>query len=72
METVDVESYSCRIYDRWGGLVFETDDIDQGWNGSVNGSEFYSGTTLFTYFIEITSATTEEKYELTGYITMIR
>ena len=70
--TLNINEFNCQIYDRWGKLVFETDDVQQGWNGAVNGSEFYPGTTVFTYFIEITSATTEEKYELTGFITMIR
>jgi len=70
--TVDLSSYVCRIYDRWGRLVFETADIDQGWNGAVEGSDYFADTEVFNYFIEITSATTEEKYELSGFITLIR
>lgn len=27
------ESYELFIYDKWGKLVFETTDVDQGWNG---------------------------------------
>jgi gliding motility-associated-like protein len=70
--TVDLTSYSCKIYDRWGRLVFQTSDIDQGWNGANMDSEFFSDTDIYTYVLEITSATTEDKYELTGFITLVR
>jgi gliding motility-associated-like protein len=32
-----ITSFSMVIYDRWGKLMFQTNDIKQGWNGSVNG-----------------------------------
>ena len=28
---------SFRIYNRWGTKVFETSDINKGWNGQFNG-----------------------------------
>jgi gliding motility-associated-like protein len=70
--TVDLKSYSCKVYDRWGRIVFQTADLSKGWNGDVLGSEYYPGTQIFTYVLEITSSTTEDKYELTGHITLIR
>lgn len=30
---VNITYFSMRIYDRWGNLIFETDDIKTGWNG---------------------------------------
>jgi len=69
---VDLSAYSCKIYDRWGRLVFQTSDIDQPWNGSNENSEFFSDADIYTYVLEITSSTTEEKFELTGFITLIR
>jgi len=43
----DPDTYSMRIYSRWGDLVFSTTDINHGWDGLLpNGSEalqdFYS------------------------------
>lgn len=36
----DTDSYSMRIYSRWGDLVFSTTDINHGWDGFMpNGAE---------------------------------
>ncbi len=32
---VDTKHYSMEIFDRWGHLVFETTDIQAGWDGSL-------------------------------------
>lgn len=33
---IDVESYHLEIYNRWGEVLFVTDDIEEGWNGTTN------------------------------------
>lgn len=33
MTGYDTESYSFKIFDRWGELIFNTDDIEKGWDG---------------------------------------
>jgi len=71
--TVDLSSYSCKLYDRWGRQVFHTTNIEQGWNGdSAQNDEFFADSDVYTYVLEITSATTEEKFEITGFLTLIR
>ena len=34
LKDVSKDSYELNIYDRWGGLVFETKDINEGWDGT--------------------------------------
>ena len=70
--TVDVTNYRLEIFDRWGRKVFESTDFDEGWNGAVEGSSYYSDAGLFTYIIKLSSLSTEEKYEFTGFITLLR
>ncbi|MCB0515776.1 MAG: gliding motility-associated C-terminal domain-containing protein [Bacteroidetes bacterium] len=36
---VDTNVFSLQIFNRWGELIFETNDIDQGWNGLYKGRE---------------------------------
>ena len=70
--TVDATNYKLTIFNRWGEQVFTTGNIDEGWNGSSNGSDYYADTGVYTYLIKVTSATTEEKFEFTGFITLVR
>lgn len=32
---LNIEEFRMEIYDRWGELVFESNDIDYGWNGKL-------------------------------------
>jgi gliding motility-associated-like protein len=35
---IDFDSYRMEIYNKWGELLFETSDIEQGWDGTHRGS----------------------------------
>lgn len=41
------EGYTLRIYNRWGLQVFETNDINAGWDGTFKGSPCPAGTYLW-------------------------
>jgi gliding motility-associated-like protein len=34
----NISNFRMLIYDRWGTFIYESNDIDQGWDGSINGS----------------------------------
>jgi len=34
-----IETFSFKVYNRWGEKVFETDDINRGWDGSFKGKQ---------------------------------
>jgi gliding motility-associated-like protein len=44
-----------RIFNRWGNLVFETTDIDKGWDGTFNGTPQAMG--VFVYEVEAVTST---------------
>ncbi|MPM17200.1 hypothetical protein SDC9_63588 [bioreactor metagenome] len=44
-------TFSMRIYDRWGKLVFESKDFFTGWDGKYNGAFVQPG--VYTYFVEV-------------------
>ena len=51
----DVSTYHIIIYDKWGGKVFETDNINEGWNGTVNGKLAEFG--AYVYHLEVANFT---------------
>lgn len=42
------ELLEFRIYNRWGEVVFETTDIDEGWDGTYKGEPVPIGTYVYT------------------------
>ena len=40
-----------RIFNRWGELVFETRDMNEGWNGTYKGEKLNPG--VFVYYLEV-------------------
>lgn len=39
----EIEDYVMRIFDRWGELLFETRDIEIGWDGTLKGNDLNPG-----------------------------
>ncbi|MBX9449098.1 MAG: gliding motility-associated C-terminal domain-containing protein [Taibaiella sp.] len=57
------------VYDRWGVKVFETSDIEEGWDGRYDGKTQPMG--VYVYIIE-GSLPTGDKVHLQGNVTLIR
>ncbi len=67
---VDINSFHMFIYDRWGELLFETDKIDNGWDGKVKGK---SDAQQQSYIYKIIALDKNgNKYNLTGHVTVMR
>ena len=62
--------YEFKIYDRWGELIFVTDQILQGWDGTYNGEKVQFG--AYTWIIRFKDSQTNEVYESTGHVNLIR
>jgi gliding motility-associated-like protein len=60
------EVLEFKVFNRWGNIVFETSDIDKGWDGTLNGKKLPSDT--YTYFIR---ALTNHDYEISRKGTII-
>jgi gliding motility-associated-like protein len=63
------EFVSMTIYNRWGMIVYETDDITLGWDGMLNG-EIAAHNSVFTYKI-IVRRYTRELNEFIGKVVLI-
>ena len=63
--------FSMSIWNRWGEMVFYSEDPAQGWNGTKmnNGTTATMG--VYVYLVEYTGPR-GERVELKGYVTLIR
>jgi gliding motility-associated-like protein len=59
-----------QIFDRWGGLVFETNDFYQPWDGKRNGEDMPVG--VYVYFVEATCFIDGTKFLKKGDVTILK
>jgi gliding motility-associated-like protein len=58
-----------RVYDRWGVVVFQTSNIDEGWDGTYKGTPQPVG----VYIYEVTAVTnTGKAFNKSGNVTLLR
>jgi gliding motility-associated-like protein len=69
---VDETDYHIQIFNRWGEVVFSSYDIHQVWDGSHQNGGYYVGNEVYLYRIVTRSATTQDRKEIMGHITMMR
>lgn len=71
---VSVYKFHIIIYDRWGSQVFESNDINQSWDGTINGNEAASG--IYSYKIwfnsGMSSGSNNQSIIRYGSLTLIR
>ena len=66
---IGVSGINMEIYNRWGELIFESDDINFEWDGLYRGKMVIPG----TYIWRLSYARgTKREYHLTGHISVIR
>lgn len=68
----DVVAYEMLIVNRWGEVIFESTEIDLGWNGAgAKGSEYFSQNEVYVYYIRLTGLHSFTE-EYSGSVTLIR
>ncbi|MBR4217838.1 MAG: VCBS repeat-containing protein [Bacteroidales bacterium] len=64
-------SYELMIFDRWGKMVFRTEDVNEPWDGTVKGAR--SPSNVFTYVIYYTCMSApDHKERKVGSVTIVR
>jgi gliding motility-associated-like protein len=69
MRGFSIKTATMRVYNRYGNMVFETDDINKGWDGTFNGQP--AGADVYAYIIDVTylDNSTEKKH---GNVSLLR
>lgn len=66
-----ISDYKMTIWNRWGELIFETDDALTGWNGTMNNTGQDCPQGVYVYQIEYLAPRGETK-KLEGHCTLVR
>ncbi len=69
-----LESYLLQIYNRWGQMIFETKNPDEGWDGTQKGELVQGGT--YVWSVVLTSFASDVQEQLVvkkrGIVTLVR
>jgi gliding motility-associated-like protein len=65
-------TYKMLIFNRWGEIVFETVNPEEGWNGSLNGDGKLVPDGVYVYQLNYKVKGTAEKKKLHGHINLVR
>jgi gliding motility-associated-like protein len=68
----NVVQFHMYVYNRWGQLVFESEDISKGWDGTYNGSKATQDTYVWTIDYQLFDFSSIHKHTLAGKVTLIR
>ncbi len=67
---IDKRNFSMVIFNRWGEIIFESDDMFYGWNGSISGGEICKPGT-YTWLVNYRN-TQGIEYSKSGSVTLIK
>jgi len=69
---VVINQFHLEIYDRWGSKVFESDDIDNCWNGKFKDDPLELGVYCYILSLDYTECNEPKNTLFYGDITLIR
>ncbi len=66
-----IRDFNMKIVNRWGGLVFETLDPSQSWNGQINNAGQNAQNGVYVCYVRFTGPR-GKPHEYKGFVTLIR
>lgn len=67
-----LENYSMKIFNRWGAMVFESKDIDTGWDGRFNNKDVDEGVYVYLFEFEVNQMGENISKKMSGDITVLK
>ncbi len=70
---IDENDYLFSVFDRHGNILFETNDVDDKWNGSYRDElDYYAADAWFTWKLVVKELGSTEKKEYLGTVLVVR
>ncbi|MBI3240067.1 MAG: gliding motility-associated C-terminal domain-containing protein, partial [Flavobacteriia bacterium] len=67
---IDFSDFELKIYDRWGEILFESYDVNVGWDGTYHGKIVPQGT--YTWTLQFGLIENDKDLFLTGHVSLMR
>jgi gliding motility-associated-like protein len=67
---IDIYGYQLLIFNRWGEILFESNDIEYGWDGTYGGNVVQDGTYIWKIRYKVTGV--DKPQEIIGHVNLIR
>lgn len=68
----EIQNYTMNIFNRWGQLVYSTNNVNQGWDGKFNGQLCDEGVYTWRANYESNAMKTEGRQVKEGIVTLLR
>jgi gliding motility-associated-like protein len=69
---IDPQNFNMKIFNRFGQLIFESNDASLGWDGDYGSGNGLVETGVYTFKIEFSTSTKDEKKLVVGNVNVIR
>ncbi len=66
------DSYTFRVFDRWGQIVFSSTSPGEFWDGGINGIQVDNKTDIYVWKLNVKAAHDGSKHEYVGHITLLK
>lgn len=68
--SIGLSQYEFEIFNRWGALIFKTNDPQEGWNGSYKGKPCEQG--IYVWKISFKNVVHEQTEKHVGHVSLLR
>lgn len=66
----DPQNFTMYIYNRWGEIIFESHNVEVGWDGTYKGQIVKEG--IYQWTMEVKDPGSDNKYDFQGHIFLVR
>jgi hypothetical protein len=70
--TAFIERYNFKVFDRWGTVIFDTNNPDEPWLGEVRDGEYYAKDDAYNWTVTIQLKYSDEERVYTGHVIQLR
>ena len=66
----DYSNFHMLIFNRWGEIIFESFNVNYGWDGTYNDKIVQDG--VYIYKVEYTNHATKQNFEHVGHLNLLK